>query len=571
MTQLQENISTLNAKNNSLSETLDDSREKYEFYKESASRDRTMNQHAQLLLEHCYNSMEDMKRKHHFQLASHQRDSEILVRQITEEKSQVKQLHNQILAYQNELVAKATSHCVDMELQDLKLSVLNGCLMNKFTDIQQGFMPLQLIDMLNTHLKVELSQDIAEVAHNLYVHGIVNIASLKLIQNKLFTKPCIRDEILSSIIKHLQQDGHADCHSIIDEMKTHINAIKNEHDNLSNLAFLRKLDRRDNAMIDFKIPQAYLPDQILQGDPNVINYIQDAVSQKEKLLLKMAKTINGDEAKVKVEEPTAPKWLCAKKRKLPWEETNNSVLPPPPPPPPPPSPSSSIQTTTGALMIQNCCILSPKDKDAGDEMHIPLRAIVDITSEFIQKKKEAVDMVNKLHTPQTDSRLNKMVCLNYNAKFFDSDVHLCDRESDNVDNDSGFANKLCPLEHRCTFVMKCGTRCFSKYHTHVQHAMYWDMSSFDVQRAYDVGAITNNELTQISKLHEEKHRFHHEILSKNLGFCNVSKVVNVESYYFSRKKCNGTVDHGKFHFVDCNSPVWNVIDYICSDDELSEF
>ena len=160
-----------------------------------------------------------------------------------------------------------------------------------------------------------------------------------------------------------------------------------------------------------------------------------------------------------------------------------------------------------------------------------------------------------------------MVCLNYNCKFFDSDVHLCDREFENVESVGDFINKLCPLEHRCTFVMKCGSLCFSKFHTHVQHAMYWDMPSFDVQRAFDVGAITNNELTQITKLHEEKHNFHHEILSKNLGFCNVSKLVNVDSYYFARNKSNGTVDHGKFNFTSCNSPVWNVIDSISTDDE----
>ena len=171
-------------------------------------------------------------------------------------------------------------------------------------------------------------------------------------------------------------------------------------------------------------------------------------------------------------------------------------------------------------------------------------------------------MVQGSKKPSADIKLNKMVCLNYNTKFFDSDVHMCDQESENVDIVNDFKNKLCPLEHRCTFVMKSGSYCFSKLHSHAQHAMYWDMTSFDVQRAYDVGAITNNELTQINKLHEEKDRFHHEIVSKDLGFCNVSKVVNMDNYYFERKKCNGTVDHGRFHFAYCNSPVWNVIDSI---------
>ena len=121
-------------------------------------------------------------------------------------------------------------------------------------------------------------------------------------------------------------------------------------------------------------------------------------------------------------------------------------------------------------------------------------------------------MVQGSKTPSADIKLNKMVCLNYNTKFFDSDVHMCDQESENVDIVNDFKNKLCPLEHRCTFVMKSGSYCFSKLHSHAQHVMYWDMTSFDVQRAYDVGAITNNELTQINKLHEEKDCFHHEIL-----------------------------------------------------------
>ena len=41
----------------------------------------------------------------------------------------------------------------------------------------------------------------------------------------------------------------------------------------------------------------------------------------------------------------------------------------------------------------------------------------------------------------------------------------------------------------------------------------------------------------------------------------------MDSYYFARKQCNGTVDYGKFYFTDCSFPVWNVIDTISSDDD----
>ena len=586
---LQENKVLYTAKNNSLSEFLDDSNEKCEFYKEASSRDRVMNHHAHLLLEHCYHSMEDMKRKHLSKLKTQQRDNDILVEQIKQEKKEVNQLHNQILVYQNELVAKATRHRVDAELKDVELSVLRGSLMNKFTDIQQGFMPLHLTNMLEKHMKVLLSNDICDVAQNSYLRGIINIASLKLVQNKLLTKPCVRDEILNAIIKHLKEEGHADCHALIEETRNSIKAINTEHEHLTNLAFLHKLDRCDaDRMIDFKIPQAYLPHQLLKDDPNVLNYIQDAVKQKEKVLLEMAKRFKKTHHETNVAKRKIPEektqWLCSlKKRKItkqietehmkliteslqPATSTTDQELTVAPPPPPP-SPTSPARSEEGASMVLDCCSLSAKERQDEQQMHIPLGAVIDITREFIEKKKEAVEMVKQMHNPLTDAKLNKMVCLNYNCKFFDSDVHLCDREFEDVESVGDFINKLCPLEHRCTFVMKCGSLCFSKFHTHVQHAMYWDMPSFDVQRAFDVGAITNNELTQIIKLHEEKHNFHHELLSKNLGFCNVSKLVNMDSYYFARKKSDGTVDHGKFNFTFCNSPVWNVIDSVSTDDE----
>ena len=556
MSLLRKDNEALHGKINRILDNHDEMKEKCEFYKESLTRDRMMNQHAHLLLEHCYHSMEDMKKKHLMQIATQQHDTDILLRQIHQEKKQVKTLHNQILTYQDSLIAKATSHRGDVELKDVQISVLHGDLMNKFGDIQQGFIPPKLLDMLETHMKVELSKEIMETARNSYKRGIVNIASLKLAQNKLLSKSCVRDEIHSAIVKHLTSCNDSDgCHNLINETRNHISAIKSEHENLSNLAFLNKLDRCDNkdAVINVKIPQAYLPNQIIQDDPNVMNFIQDSVKQKEKLLLKMAKTFAVDaDAAAAVQKD---EWLCAEtpsKKRKPNQPTTSAPSPPPlPPPPPPPSPLPSPTLV--------------KDKDK-EELHIPIGAIVDIAKEFNSKKKKVITMVQGSKKPSADIKLNKMVCLNYNTKFFDSDVHMCDQESENVDIVNDFKNKLSPLEHRCTFVMKSGSYCFSKLHSHAQHAMYWDMTSFDVQRAYDVGAITNNELTQINKLHEEKDRFHHEIVSKDLGFCNVSKVVNMDNYYFERKKCNGTVDHGRFHFAYCNSPVWNVIDSI-SDDE----
>ena len=552
---LRKDNEALHGKINRILDNHDEMKEKCEFYKESSTRDRMMNQHAHLLLEHCYHSMEDMKKKHLMQLATHQHDTDILLRQIHQEKKQVKTLHNQILTYQDSLIAKATSHRVDVELKDVQISVLHGNLMNKFGDIQQGFIPPKLLDMLETHMKVELSKEIMETARNSYKRGIVNIASLKLAQNKLLSKSCVRDEIDSAIVKHLTSCNDSDgCHNLINETRNHISAIKSEHENLSNLAFLNKLDRCDNkdAVINVKIPQAYLPNQIIQDEPYVMNFIQDSVKQKEKLLLKMAKTFAVDADAVAAVQKD--EWLCAEtpSKKKPNQPTTSPPSPPllpPPPPPPSPLPSSTLV----------------KDKEK-EELRIPIGAIVDIAKEFNSKKEKVISMVQGSKTPSADIKLNKMVCLNYNTKFFDSDVHMCDQESENVDIVNDFKNKLCPLEHRCTFVMKSGSYCFSKLHSHAQHAMYWDMTNFDVQRAYDVGAITNNELTQINKLHEEKDCFHHEIVSKDLGFCNVSKVVNMDNYYFERKKCNGTVDHGKFHFAYCNSPVWNVIDSI-SDDE----
>ena len=77
-------------------------------------------------------------------------------------------------------------------------------------------------------------------------------------------------------------------------------------------------------------------------------------------------------------------------------------------------------------MIQKCCTLTLKAADEEKEMHIPLAAIIDITSEFIQKKKEAADMVKQMYTSLSDAKLNKMACVSCNTKFFDSDVHLCD-------------------------------------------------------------------------------------------------------------------------------------------------
>ena len=395
---------------------------------------------------------------------------------------------------------------MDVELKDVQISVLHGDLMNKFGDIQQGFIPPKLSDMLETHMKVELSKEIMETARNSYKRGIVDIASLKMAQNKLLSKSCVRDEIHSAIVKHLTScnDSSGDsCHVLINETRNHIKAIKSEHEHLSSLAFLNKLDRCDNedAVINVKIPQAYLPNQILQDDPNVVNFIQDSVKQKEKLLLKMAKTFAVDAATAHDAAAVQKDgWLCAetpsKKRKSNQSTTSAPSSPPPPPPPPPPLPSPTLV----------------KDKDK-EELQIPIGAIVDIAKEFNSKKEKVITMVQESKTTYADIKLNKMVCLNYNTKFFDSDVHMCDQESENVDIVNDFKNKLCPLEHRCTFVMRSGSYCFSKLHSHAQHVMYWDMTSFDVQRAYDVGAITDNELTQINKLHEEKDCFHHEIVS----------------------------------------------------------
>ena len=119
--------------------------------------------------------------------------------------------------------------------------------------------------MLETHLKVELLKEIVETARNSYKRGIVNIASLQLAQNKLLSKSCIHDEIHSAIVKHLSScNGSDSCHALISETRNHINAIKSEHEHLLKRAFLNKLYRHDNTMIDVKIPQAYLPNQILQ-------------------------------------------------------------------------------------------------------------------------------------------------------------------------------------------------------------------------------------------------------------------------------------------------------------------
>ena len=52
--------------------------------------------------------MEDMKKKHLMQLATQQHNTNILLQQIHQEKKQVKTLDNQIVTYQNELIAKVT-------------------------------------------------------------------------------------------------------------------------------------------------------------------------------------------------------------------------------------------------------------------------------------------------------------------------------------------------------------------------------------------------------------------------------------------------------------------------------
>ena len=373
MSLLRKDNEALHGKINRILDNHDEMKEKCEFYKESSTRDRMMNQHAHLLLEHCYHSMEDMKKKHLMQLATQQHDTDILLRQIHQEKKQVKTLHNQFLTYQDSLIAKATSHRVDVELKDVQISVLHGDLMNKFGDIQQGFIPPKLLDMLETHMKVELSKEIMETARNSYKRGIVNIASLKLAQNKLLSKSCVRDEIHSAIVKHLTSCNDSDgCHNLINETRNHISAIKSEHENLSNLAFLNKLDRCDNkdAVINVKIPQAYLPNQIIQDDPNVMNFIQDSVKQKEKLLLKMAKTFAVDADAVAAVQKD--EWLCAEtpsKKRKPNQPTTSPPSPPPLPPPPPPPPSPLPSPT----------LVKDKDKE---ELHIPIGAIVDIAKEF---------------------------------------------------------------------------------------------------------------------------------------------------------------------------------------------
>ena len=118
---LRKDNEALHAKINRILDDHDEMKEKCEFYKESSMRDRMMNQHAHLLLEHCYHSMEDMKKKHLMQIATQQHDTDILLRQIHQEKKQVTLLHKQILTYQDRLVAKATSHRVDVELKDVQI------------------------------------------------------------------------------------------------------------------------------------------------------------------------------------------------------------------------------------------------------------------------------------------------------------------------------------------------------------------------------------------------------------------------------------------------------------------
>ena len=198
--------------------------------------------------------------------------------------------------------------------------------------------------MLETYLKVELLKEIVETARNSYKRGIFNIASLQLAQNKLLSKSCVHDEIHSGIMKHLSScnDSSSDsCHALIGETRNHIEAIKSEHEYLSKLAFLNKLHRRDNTMIDVKIPQAGLPNQILQDNPNVMNFMQDSVKRKEKLLLKIAKTFNEDDDAAQKDEQQQLKpsssWLCSetpsRKRKT-YRPTTPPPLPPSPPPPP---------------------------------------------------------------------------------------------------------------------------------------------------------------------------------------------------------------------------------------------
>ena len=262
MSLLRKDNEALHAKINRILDDHDEMKEKCKFYKESSTRNHMMNQHAHLLLEHCYHTMEDMEKKHLMQIATQQHDTDILLRQIHQEKKQVKTLHNQILTYQDSLIAKATSHRVDVELKDVQISVLHGDLMKKFGDIQQGFIPLKLLDMLETHLKVELSKEMVETASNSYKRGIVNIASLKLAQNKLLSKSCVRDEIHSAIVKHLTScNDSSGCHALIKKTRNHISAIKSEHEHLSNLAFLNKLDRCDNkdAVINVKFVRPTCP------------------------------------------------------------------------------------------------------------------------------------------------------------------------------------------------------------------------------------------------------------------------------------------------------------------------
>ena len=120
----------------------------------------------------------------------------------------------------------------------------------------------------------------------------------------------------------MREEGHADCHALIEETRNSIKAINTEHEHLTNLSFLHKLDRCDaDRMIDFKIPQAYLPHQLLKDDPNVLNYIQDAVKQKEKVLLEMAKRFKETHHETNVAKRKNPEektqWLCSlKKRKI---------------------------------------------------------------------------------------------------------------------------------------------------------------------------------------------------------------------------------------------------------------
>ena len=176
------------------------------------------------------------------------------------------------------------------------------------------------------------------------------------------------------------------------ETRNHTNTIKSEHEYLSNLAFLNKLDCRNNTIIDFKIPQAYLPNQILQHDANVISYIQDSIMQKEKVLLKVAKTFNDDTvaaAQKGQQQQSETSWLCSetplKKRK-----TYRPTTPPLPPPPPPSLSLSSPQR---------------KNKDK-EELHIPLDAMVDIIKRIQSEQvSKAVKCLTKMMQKQHHVRV----------------------------------------------------------------------------------------------------------------------------------------------------------------------